>query len=290
MQDQNTQEEITVVFLIPFASKSVKKDWRQASTHLQQTLFSIQNSSSPNFRVVVAGNEPPDFWIENDERFKFISLDKVNPDEKINLKISFMKKDKHAKIKAAWEYSQKHYKSKYVFKFDADDLVSSRLVEWLDAAEIQPGFLITQGWIWKSGEKKLIQASEQFDQLCGSCILINSDVAELEGPFLTDEEGHIIDNLHSGKNNIEKNSLPAGSLQGSLLLNESHFRVKAQYSYLGLPLSYLPFPGVIYRSSNRDSTSASINHKKTARQIIGAWRRTRLITRNIAAEFSLPCK
>lgn len=287
MQDINVQNELTVVFLIPFASQSVKINWIEACNHLQQTLFSILNSSCGSFRVVIAGNEQPDFFIENDERFKFISLSKEHPSGKLKSDIQFMKKDKHAKVKAAWEYAKNHYKSKYVFKFDADDLVSSRLVEWLGSTKTQPGFLINQGYIWNSGEKLLIQTTDQFDQLSGSCIIINSEFAEFEGPFLTEEEGHLIGKSFFDINKKEKNFLPSGSLKGCLLLNESHFRVRAQYEYLGLPLAYLPFPGVVYRSGNRDSIVGNNKNKKTLRQILGAWNKTRLISKDVATEFSL---
>ena len=47
----------TVAFLIPFASRRMKSRWDVACAHLRQTLKSVQNSTSENYCVVVAGHE-----------------------------------------------------------------------------------------------------------------------------------------------------------------------------------------------------------------------------------------
>ena len=40
-------------------------------------------------------------------------------------------------------------------KLDADDLISSKLVEWLDNADGEAGYLIKHGWVWRSGSRYL---------------------------------------------------------------------------------------------------------------------------------------
>jgi hypothetical protein len=54
-------------------------------------------------------------------------------------------------------------------KFDADDFISSRLVDWLDKAEGEAGYLIKHGWFWRSDARYLIQSTEYLDRVCGSC-------------------------------------------------------------------------------------------------------------------------
>ena len=52
--------------------------------------------------------------------------------------------DKLAKIGAAWTYARSQWQPKNVMKLDADDLISSRLVGWLDENETEAGYLHSQ--------------------------------------------------------------------------------------------------------------------------------------------------
>jgi hypothetical protein len=74
-----TNDRPIVAFLIPFASREVKSNWEIACAHLRQTLKSIHNSTSGNYRVVIAGHEAPDFDVGFDSRFYFLSLNHSIP-------------------------------------------------------------------------------------------------------------------------------------------------------------------------------------------------------------------
>jgi hypothetical protein len=285
MYNKNNQKEATVVFLIPFASKRVKKNWFEACRHLEQTLKSILNSSCSDYRVVVVGHEFPDFTVEIDERFKFISLDHDLPFHTKKNIAGIM--DKMIKIEAAWNYVKNNYSSKYIFKLDADDLISSRLVDYLKSSIEEDGFLITKGWIWKSNSKIFIQKTETFDQSSGSCVIINSKKADLQGPFLTSLEGHNIIVSAAAIAKLPKNSLIPNSKTGSLLLNESHFRTRAQFNYLNLKLKTFPFESLVFRTGNSDSLW-SYHSKYTLRRYLGKIRRIRFISKHIRREFSIP--
>ena len=147
-------------------------------------LRSIQNSSSGNYRVIVAGHEPPDFDVSFDSRFHFLSLNHPVPSDHSYTPALVL--DKLTKIAAAWNYAKPRWNPKYVMKLDADDLVSSKLVEWLDNADGEAGYLIKHGWVWRSESRHLFQRTEYLDRTCGSCLIIRSDVADKTGPFLTD--------------------------------------------------------------------------------------------------------
>ena len=177
----------TLAFLIPFASRKIKSKWNIAGAHLRQTLKSIQNSSSGNYCVVVAGHEAPEFDVSFDSRFHFLSLNHPIPSDHNYTPALIL--DKLAKIAAAWKYAKSTWNPKYVMKLDADDLVSSKLVEWLDNADGEAGYLIKHGWVWRSGSRYLLHWTELFDRTCGSCLIIRSDVADKTGPFLTEWEG-----------------------------------------------------------------------------------------------------
>jgi len=276
-----------VAFLIPFASRMVKPKWEIACDHLRQTLRSIQNSSNGNYVVVVAGHEPPDFDVRFDSRFHFLSLNHPIPSHQ-KCHVSLVR-DKLTKIAAAWDYTKSTSTPKYVMKLDADDLISSKLVTWLDKAGGEAGYLITHGWFWRSGSR-LIERTEYLDRVCGSCLIIRSDLADRNGPFLTELDGVPLDEASSTFAARDHYSLVPGSGISTLLMNNSHQRYAAQFAYLGHQLATIPFNAVVYRTGNPDSTSrfgGFWQPKCSVRMVVGSIRRTRFITQRLRKEFML---
>ena len=122
-------------------------------------------------------------------------------------------------------------------KLDADDLISSKLVAWLDNAAGEAGYLIKHGWVWRSGSRYLLQRTEYLDRTCGSCLIIRSDVADKTGPFLTEWEGVPSDEASSSFAASNEHSANPGSRISTLLLNDSFTRfAAAQFAHLGLKL------------------------------------------------------
>ena len=278
----------SVVFLIPFASRRRKSKWEIACAHLRQTLKSIQNSTNGNYRVVVAGHEAPDFDVGFDSRFYFLSLHHPVPSHE-NYHVS-LELDKLTKIAAAWEYAKLTWNPKYVMKLDADDFISSRLVDWLDNANDEAGYLIKYGWLWNSGSRYLIERTEYLDRVCGSCLIIRSDLADKNGPFLTSMEGVSLDEASVKFAASDHYSLVPGSGISTLLLNDTHQRYAAQLAYLGHELATIPFNAVIYRTGNPDSSTGIVEGDRpiyTLRILVGSIRRTRFITQRLRREFML---
>jgi hypothetical protein len=277
----------TVVFLIPFPSREVRPNWPTACTYLQQTLRSIRNSASQNYRVVVGGNEEPELEMGFDSQIHFLLVNYSFPSHPSHR--AALRLDKLAKINAAWRYAKSNWQSKYVMKLDADDLISSRLVEWLDDAETEAGYLIQHGWFWRSGARYLIQRTEYLDRVCGSCLVIRSDLADRTGPFLTQVEGAVLDEAGSRFGVSDHYSLVPGSGTSTLLLNDSHQRYVSQFKYLGHKLRSLPFEAVVYRASSGSVTGLSGDgaRKSNLRMTLGAVRRTRFITQKLRREFML---
>ena len=235
-----------VVFIIPIASPRVVRDWRLACTYLRQTLESIFNSSNENYRVVVAGNEAPVFDLPQDSRFKFLSLDQTMTVPGDSSWVAAVR-DKMTKIAAAWSCAKSMWNPQYVMKVDWDDLVSSRLVGWLDTAKDEAGYRIKYGWLWRPNSRYTIQHTEQFDRVCGTCLIIRSDLADREGPFLNTCDGVKFDDASTRIEASDGHSLIPGAGIGTLLLNDSHIRADAQFAYLGHPLAIVPFSAAIYR-------------------------------------------
>lgn len=272
--------------MIPFASRRTKSRWDIACADLRQTLKSVHNSTSESYCVVVAGHEPPDFNIETKAKACFLSVDHDIPRHQ-NAVVSG-RLDKLAKIAAAWNYAKSTWNPHYLMKLDADDLISSRLVQWLENFGREPGYLIKHGWLWQSGARHLLQFTEYLDRVCASCLIIRSDVADQKGPFLTEVEGIQLNEASLNFAASDHYSLVPGSGTSTLLLNDSHQRYAAQFAYLGHKLSTLPFRAVIYRIGNPDSNSAALETgRPSLRMILGTIRRTKLMTTTLKREFAL---
>jgi len=197
--------------------------------------------------------------------------------------------DKLAKIGAGWTHAKSKWQPEYVMKLDADDFISSRLVGWLDDNGTEAGYLIRHGWLWHSGARQLIQRTEYIDRVCGSCLIIRTDVADRAGPFLTEAEGMALGPVGSSFAMRDHSSLVPGSGITTLLLNDTHQRYAAQFSYLGYELHTFPFDGLIYRVSSDSIAGVTGDraHKFSLRMCLGALRRTRFITQKFRKEFIL---
>ena len=235
--------------------------------------------------MVVAGHEAPDFKIA-DARVCFLSVDHDMPQHEDAVVSGRL--DKLAKIAAAWNYAKSRWNPHYLMKLDADDLISSRLVQWLENFGREPGYLIEHGWVWRSGARHVLQFTEYLDRVCASCLIIRSGIADQEGPFLTEVEGMRLNEVSSNFARSDHYSLVPGSGTSTLLLNDSHQRYAAQFAYLGQKLSILPFRAVVYRTGNRESNSAALEiGRPTLRMILGTIRRTKLMTKTVRREFAL---
>jgi hypothetical protein len=282
----NTDGRPQVAFLIPFGSRKTKPKWDVACEHLRQTVKSVQNSTSENYCVVVAGHEAPDFKIETNVKIRFLSVDHDIPHHEDPVVSGRL--DKLAKIAVAWNYAKSRWNPHYLMKLDADDLISSRLVQWLENVDREPGYLIEHGWVWRSETRHVLQFTEYLDRVCASCLVIRSDIADQEGPFLTGVEGIRFNDVNLRFAASDQYSLVPGSGTSTLLLNDSHQRYGAQFAYLGHKLSGVPFRAVVYRIGNPQSNSAALEARRpTLRMILGAIRRTRLMTKTLRREFAL---
>ena len=276
----------TVAFLIPIPSSIRVKDWHLACAYFKQTLSSVFNSANGNYCVVVAGHEAPDFELPADARFEFLHLDHPLPSQENGCYLAAVK-DKLIKLEAAWNCAKSRWSPQYVMKLDWDDLISSRLVDWLESARGDAGYLMKHGWVWRSGSRYVIQSTEYFDRVCGSCLIIRNDLADRTGPFLTEVEGAALDQEGRQFAAIDHYSLVPGSGIGTLLLNDNHQRYAAQFAYLGKQLHTVSFNAAVCRIHEHNAGGGESRGSRTVRMLLGRIRRARLVTSRLKKEFML---
>jgi hypothetical protein len=275
-----------IVFLIAIAPPERIKDWHLACANFKQTLSSIFNSTDGNYCVAVAGHQAPAFQLPQDPRFKFLSLDHPLQSLDDGRWIAAVK-DKMIKLAAAWDYAKSTWNPQYVMRLDWDDLVSSKLVEWLVSAKDEAGFRIKYGWIWRSSLPRLIQCTECFDRASGSCLIIRSDLADKTGPFLHTVDGIKFDEVSQQIEASDPYGLVPGAGTGTLLLNDTTNRAEAQFAYLGHRLAIVPFKAAVYRLGHGNNASGRHNRIQTMRMFLGCIRRTRPVTPSLRREFML---
>jgi len=275
-----------LAFLIPIASPRRTSEWNLACAYFKQTLSSIFNSTGRDYCVVAAGHESPNFELPQDSRFKFLTLDHPLPPLDNGYYLAAIR-DKIIKLGAAWNYAKSTWNPEYLMKLDWDDLVSFRLVDWLVSAQDEAGYRIKYGWVWRSRTPHLIQRTEQLDRVCGSCLIIRSDLADKTGPFLHSCDGMKFDNMGQQIEATDGHSLVPGAGTSTLLLNDSHIRADAQFAYLGHRLATVPFNAVIYRIDHGNNAAAQVCRTPTVRMLLGRIRRTRLVTLRLKREFML---
>ena len=156
----------TITFIIPFVAKYSESQWQDRCAKLQQSLRSILNSSNKNFEVVIAGHDKPDFLLQGQERIHFVSVDSQRPDP-VRKDVIEARADKLRKVAAAWNFAQANWDSDYVMKYDADDFISSKLVNWwrqmksvLDSESPVGGFGKNLGGIGSNKKTNLIYPAE----------------------------------------------------------------------------------------------------------------------------------
>jgi hypothetical protein len=187
-----------------------------------------------------------------------------------------MVRDQFSKMEIAWEFVQKHLPSRYVMRMDADDLLSRKVVGFL-ANEDKPGFRVSDGWIWSSGDSWLIERTERFDLLCGSSNVFRFDVAgnPLDLKKLLDSvPDHIVA------------AIP--DLRCTLITNRFHAHAGKAMELCGIKIDNLPFGAAVYRVGNLNSEMQRTTKSHSIRFLIGRLRRLRLITSSIRKEFSIP--
>jgi hypothetical protein len=277
--------EPRIVFLIPIASAGRANDWELACALFRKTVSSILNSTVQDYCVVVAGSESSDVQLPQDRRFQFVSVEHALPSLEAGYYPAAVK-DKLVNLAAAWNYAKSVWNPQYVMKLDWDDLISSRLVEWLVSAKDEAGYLIRHGWIWRPQVPYLVQRTEYFDRVCGSCLIIRSDLADQTGPFLSHVEGTQLKSEEHRFAADDHYSLVPGSGIGTLLLNDSHQRYAAQFNYLGQRLPAVPFNAAVCRIGHGNNAGQP-PRKETARMLLGRLRRTRVLTPALRREFML---
>ena len=269
-------KSIILTCIVPFAPKGFTRDWGLACNYLEQTVSSLLNSENPRIAVVVVGHDYPGDFLNIDPRVRFLESNQPAPPQKLEKDPILAIKDWLAKIRCGWEYAKQYFPSDYVMKMDADDFLSRKVVSFIANGVSCPGFRITDGWVWNTGSRFSIQKTESFNILCGSSVIIRTDVAEKE--FDLDAVSTSVPDYAT---------LAYAGKKPSLLINELHGYADKAMALNGIKICDIPFRAGIYRVGNINSHHQRTYKSHSLRLLLGRIRRTRLLTPTLRREFAL---
>jgi hypothetical protein len=221
-----------VTFIIPIRHQDNARDWGLLKANLAQTIASISNQTHSDWRAVIVANEGADL---------------PNPPERFEVvRVGFPPNDMHELGQASLDEVYDAFRgdkgrrvlkgmlaareSRFFMIVDDDDFVSARIVQHVAENPEANGWTIDRGYIWDSGGRLLL-GYDEFNHLCGTSLIIRSDLYDLPEHF------------------------EDASLEWIKSALGSHVRIADILAQRGTPLETLPFRGAIYRVAHKGSHS-----------------------------------
>jgi hypothetical protein len=163
--------------VIPLKAKVISKNWQQVCQSLQQTVGSVLNQKSKEYRVAVVGHDCPSFLngVKDCQENIFVPFNELEPpitnaDEPAN-QMKY-ETDRCSKIlKGIMTLKQRDEEITHWFALDADDLIRDTFVSSLIQRPECEGFLIKHGYFYFQ-QKGIFNKTNKFYIYCGSSAVI----------------------------------------------------------------------------------------------------------------------
>jgi len=223
-----------VTFIIPVRHQENSKDWGRLKANLTQTIASIAAQTNPNWRAVIVANEGADLPNIPD-RFEVVRVDfppnTMHEQQGID-KETFYDAFRLDKGRRVLKGMLQVRDTAFYMIVDDDDFVNNGLASFIGKNTAANGWKINLGYVWGDGGKLLFTHND-FADLCGTSLIIRSDLYQLPDSFEAASTGYI------------KNRLG------------SHVKIGKILAEKGTPLSTLPFRGAVYRIGHAGAHSKS---------------------------------
>ncbi len=221
-----------LTFIVPVRHQDNARDWGALKANLSQTISSVSNQTSPEWRGIVVANEGADLPSLPD-KWDVVWVDfppnamHDRGDLSIDQFYDAFRIDKGRRVLAGMLRARG---SRFFMIVDDDDFVSARLAQHAAAHPDANGWTIDRGYIWDDGGRLLLEHDE-FNHLCGTSLIVRADLYGLPGRFEDAE------------------------LEWIKTMLGSHIRIAGILAERGAPLEPLPFRGAVYRVAHRGSHS-----------------------------------
>jgi hypothetical protein len=215
----------------------VSKNWDWTVRDFNRTLASIYNQTNPNFRILVGCHDIPELLIPTDERLEFLKLD--SPPPNIGDHVVQFFHDRKSKLWIAGQ-RMKALGGQWFMCVDADDLVSSRIVDFVLNNQNSNGYIAERGYFLDAQTLTILEVPHQsvfrlpLHQITGSCVVAKFSLTDIPDKTLIDYKSRF-------------------------MKYQADHRIFYKYSIQeNNPLSLFPFPAIIYVLNTGENVS--INH------------------------------
>ena len=221
-----------LTFIVPVRHQDNARDWGALKANLAQTLASISNQTSQDWRGIVVANEGADLPALP-ERFEAVRVgfppNDMHERDGADMEAFYeaFRLDKGRRVLAGMLHARA---SRYFMIVDDDDFVSARLAQHAVSHPDANGWTIDRGYIWNDGGRLLLE-HDDFSHLCGTSLIVRSDLYGLPERFEDADVNWIKQRLGS------------------------HIRIAGILAEQGTPLQSLPFRGAVYRVAHAGSHS-----------------------------------
>jgi hypothetical protein len=159
------------VFVVPFKGRACCSDWAMASQLCVRAINSMLVTPSA-MKVILVCNDLPD-GLPVDSRLIVKSVTTPIPQTRYE-----MMSDKYVKTKLGLTLARE-FAPTWLMRADADDLISRRLVPFIEQQNPQGAWYSETGWLYRYGSQWVIKQRD-FHLMCGTaCVMTHVSVSEL---------------------------------------------------------------------------------------------------------------
>lgn len=239
-----------VIFAIPLRAKCMTKNWHKCCKRTKRTVDSIYQNTNRNFKIILCGDDKPDFLLENyyDTRVEFIECKLEKPETWLEIARNKYWKLLRICVRVREYLLESQYPEKgiYVMPVDDDDLLHRDLVEYIEKYPNENGFVITNGFVNNGDDRKWLIKYKDIYKFCGSCNCMRLF-------------------LHDCPESMPFDTSKAMTKEVAQMLNErypirwDHHLVAEKYKEIGRPLKSIKWRAVIYNRNTGENTSQVTN-------------------------------
>jgi hypothetical protein len=221
-----------LTFLIPVRHPDNSPDWSRLKANLAQTIGSIAAQTNDDWRGIIIANEGADLpplprrftveWVQFPPNSRHEKSGGSTEDFLDAFRIDKGRRVLKGMLRAC--------DSRFFMIVDDDDFVSARITQFVANHPSANGWTVDHGYVWDDGGK-ILYRHHRLNHVCGSSLIIRSDLYGLPGSF------------ESATPEFIKTMLG------------SHRSIASILAERGTPLASLPFPGTIYRVGHSGSHS-----------------------------------
>ena len=242
------------IFCVPFKCRDCCANWPLAQQLCARAISSML-AGPPEVRVVLVCHELPK-GLPEDGRLIIKSITTPKPQTREQ-----MMEDKSLKIKMALVVARE-FAPAWLMRADADDLISQRLVKFIEKQPTNTAWYSEKGWAHRLGSQSALKL-RNFHKICGTSCVTYVTHAELPETF----------------------DQPSKEFY---LMTQGHHMVVDYLRTLDMTVNPIPFPTTVYVTDSDENWSGrSLSVLRSKRWMLRKMLCSRRIGWRLSAEFGL---